>query len=527
MVIQKELAPNGFLKCGFMPYKRQIMCKEKKALIKMGLILALVFIVMYLFVALADGEDNFQRYYMAPPYKGQISGYSDWTIPPSAWNELTNCYIDEQGKIVMRPGFYCWLDRLGPLTIEGSCYYKFWDETGFKDYIIFHTYNVICKTTLSTGNTNTRISQQMATGYTDESSFNNDGIPSWVTYYNNIFMANGHDGAIQYNANNALIAEIGRSYAKCSVEFQDSDVIEIKRQAGDGVNVEGSDYLDASGHYWLHFRVGMDLTITNSNNNGTYEIIEVDANLITVSTTSGGDVTWSSEESDTNVYLYAYGFPDDLSTSRTVTVTYTNSDDVTFYGTNRVCAPPGHWRLEGFEDGMTLTVSGSSNNDGTYTIIDTISDSVSCMEMDSNFPVAETDSSTITFTGTKTVSNGMDCFNPLALAGHKGRLFAGGIPEKATKLYWSQSVFRDQYYWDLWRDSYGIEEGTGNYDIRDKIVGLIGEWRGMLVILCENSILYLRGDDPGFDILTPYLFFNSLEYAEDIILSPPSLDWTT
>lgn len=468
-------------------------------------IILLLTILILICTKLVFAQDNLQRHYLRPPYKGMISGYSDWTIPENAWNELTNCYVDEQGKIIMRPGFYCWLNPVTHTSgnpIDGAGLYKKWVETGFNDYIVYQTINKIYYTTINTGNSNTRISPAMSTGYTDESYFNNDGCPTWVNYYNNFFMTNGYDTAIQWNSNNALIAEMGRSFAICSVEFQDSNVIEIVKKAGNTVNVEGSDYTDGSGHYWLHFRIGMDITISDSNNNGTYEIIDVDANLITVSTTSGGAVGWTYEQSDTNVNLYAYSFPDELSSSRTATVTYTNTGDIYFYANGKICGYPVNWLREGFSEGMTLAISGSSNNDGSYTITTIPDGGFWCMDTDGTL-TAETDSSSIVFTGSKSLSNGQDCFNPITITGHKGRLFAGGVSEYPTKLYWSQSVFRDQYYWDLWRDSYGIDEGTGNYDIRDKIIALVGEWRNMLVIFCENSIHYLRGDDPGFDILTP------------------------
>lgn len=480
---------------------------------------------MLICTKLIFAQDNLQRYYLNPPYKGQISAYSDWTIPETAWTELTNCYVDEQGKIVMRPGFYCWIYPVTTsIPIDGANLYKYWNETGFDTRVVYQSINRIYKTitgeTAYGGGNNVRISPLMATGYTEESYFNNDGIPSWIIYYNDLFMANGYDGAIQYNGNNSLIAELGRSFCKASVEFQDTNVIEIVKISGDTVNVKGSDYTFATGHYWLHFRVGMDLTITDSNNNDTYEIIAADANLITVSTTTGGNSSWSSEESDSSVTLYAYSFPDDISTSRTATVTYTNSDSVVFDADNRtICDYPVSWRHEGFIDGMSLTLSGSSSNDGTYVIEDVGYEAYWCLLLDANATLTSgTDTSTITFTGSQALSNGMDCFNPTAIAGHKGRLFAGGISEYPTKLYWSQSIFRDQYYWDLWRDSYGEKEGTGHYDIRDKIIALIGEWRDMLVVFCENSIHYLKGDDPGFDTLTPSqsLIFHPVPISQNI-----------
>lgn len=467
-------------------------------------------ILLLVCVKLVFAQDNLQRYYLMPPYKGQISGYSDWTIPAEAWAELTNCYIDEQGKLLMRPGFYNWINPVATtLPIEGATLYKYWNETGFDSRVVYQGLNRIYKTitgeTAAGGGNNIRISPLMATGYQNESYFNNDGVPSWSTYYNDLFMANGYDGTIQYNGSNDLIAELGRSFCIASVEFQDTNVIEIVKITGDTVNVEGSDYTYSTGHYWLHFRPGMDLVIADSNNDGTYEIVEADANLITVSTSTGTQSIWTIAQADSNVSLYAYGYPDDLSTTRSVTVTYVNSDSVTFDSATRmICDYPVVWSYEGFVDGMSLTVSGSSSNDGTYIIEDVGYGGYWCLLLDPNAVLtSETDTSTITFTGSETVSNGQDCFNPVALTGHKGRLFAGGIPQYPTKLYWSQSRLRDQYYWDLWRDAYGEDEGTGYIDVRDKITALVGEFRQILIIFCENSILYLKGDDPGFDILTP------------------------
>lgn len=459
--------------------------------------LLMVSIILALLVACgasSQAQDTRQRYFLNPPYKGQSSQFSDWVINPAYWNELTNCYIDETGIIQQRPAVFCWLDSVSTSKpILGAIDYRRWVEGGAKNYLVFNTNNNVYYTTPYYGNTNTDITPNI-------SNLSNDGIPVWAVFYNDLFMANGEDNPLQWDMDGNCI-QLGRCVFAGTVTFEDDNEI-----------VSATNF--ESGNY--HFRPGWDIIITDSNNNDTYEIYSVDSNVMVVTTTAGAAVDWTYDESD-SVTLTGVGFPSDLTVStRTETATLTHDfcqfianvsgygSGVSMYGVNPVAL--------GFKSGMTLTVSGSSSNDGSYTINDVIyaqhqSGNWGLITITTTFTAelwGET-GTTVTFNGTHTITS-TDSFNPGALAGHKGRLFAGGVKEYPTRLYYSISRLlstQGTFYYDMWRDRHGYTDGSGYFDVQDKVVALVGEWNGMLIVFCESSILKIIGDDPGFDILTP------------------------
>lgn len=473
----QEIQANGIkymLGANYMKNKRKIY-----AIVRCVLLLMLIVNVVF-------AQDNLQRYYMSPPYKGQISGYSDWTISPEAWNELTNFLVDEQGKLVMRPGFYCWKGSVDTTKeILGAYEYTKQIEGGANTYFIFNTNQKIYRTDKYYSTANTDISGGL--------SFSDDGVPQFDIFYNMLFMANGENTPIMYDQDSNII-EIGRSTYTGAVTFEDTNE----------VVTTNATYFD-TGDY--HFRGGMDLTISDSNNDGTYEIVSVDSNVIIIKNTDGTAVDLS-EQSDASLSLVGLGTPDNLSSSRTETVIASEETYVSFNTTEDTIITTFQWEQAGFRAGMTLTVLGSTSNDGSYTIDELNYDGyptrISVLEnLTNESKVGDPeDPVNITFTGTNSIGTN-NAFCPSCLVGHKGRLFAGGVKEFPTYLYWSRSKYATSYFYDLWRDRYGEDDGVGYYDMQEKVVALEPNFNGMLVIFCDNSIWFLKGDDPGFDILTP------------------------
>ncbi len=545
-----------------------------KRLIKVYVMVMCILILIC--TKLVFAQDTLQRHSLGPPYKGQISGYSDWTIPENAWAELTNYYIDEQGKIVMRPGFYCWKDSFedanrvviigysdsadpiiwpyivgqtvtgyapdeihitgggiielgfaagmtltvhgakinnGTYTISsigattfkvnesvsdgymgvlfsqenilGAYEYTKQIEGGSRTYLVANTDNKIYQTTNKYGASNTDISGGL--------SFSDIGIPQFDIFYNLLFMANGEDNPIMYDQDNDVIQIARTTYSGAAV-FEDTN--EIVSDAGI--------YFDANGY---HFRAGMDITVADSNNNDTYEIVSVDSNVIIIKNTDGTAVSLT-EESDTSITLTGFAMPDSLSSSRTASFSQIESGLTVFEhdlgpDNAEIIDVEFNWEKTGFTVGSSVVVSGTVSNDGTYTISQ-ISyggnrERIAVSENVTNETVSYSD---VTFSGSYGVTDDGN-FNPTCLAGHKGRLFAGGCSELPTYLFWSRSRYATQYFYDLWRDRYGQDDGVGYFDMQDKVVALAPDFNGMLVIFCEHSIYFLRGDDPGFDILTP------------------------
>lgn len=439
-------------------------------------------LLLYIFVISVCAQDNLQRTYLMPPYKGQISGYSDWVISPDSWNELTNCYVDEQGKIVMRPGFYCWKDSVS-ITEEilGAQEYTKQIEGGSNTYFVFNINNKIYRTDKHYNTPNTDISGGL--------SFSDSGIPQFDIFYNMLFMANGEDNPIMYNQDTNAI-QIGRSYFSGAVVFEDTNEIVS----------DNSIYFDANNY---HFRVGMDLTIADSNNNGTYEIISVDSNVIIIKNTDGTAIDLT-EESDSSVTLTGLGIPDNILVTGTESV-YASESVLVDFDTNVITTASINFVNSGFVVGMSVIISGSTSNDGTYTITGFIGSNKG-FYISGTFPDPSEYTfypfPSIGFAGSRSITSA-GSFNPTCLIGHKGKLFAGGIKQFPTYLYWSRSKYASDYFYDLWRDRFGKTDGVGHFDMQDKVIALESNFQGMLVIFCRNSIWFLRGDDPGFDILTP------------------------
>lgn len=460
------------------------MKQEIKSLIFMCIILCIVFLTMC--VIKCFGET--QRHYLLPPYKGQASGYSDWTLDEKFWNELTNCYVSEQGIIRKRPGFYCWKDSVDTTKeILGAWEYKRQIEGGFQTFFILNTNNKIYWTDKYHLGSNTDISGAL--------TFSDDGIPVFDVFYNDLFMANGEENPIQYDQD-ANVIQIGRTTYSGKAVFDDTNEIQVPLT----VDLTDVDY---------HFRIGMDLTIADSNNNGTYEIVDVDTNQIIVKDTDGTQAALTDDATDISVSLTGLGIPDELTTTRTetITVNYCYIEHVTMAGNDYLRIPYRNLYYEGFRDGMSLVISGETgdpNNNGTWTIFQVVSDRIYIEE---NWYTTGTwtctpASCTINLQGTHSITVA-DAFNPSTITGHKGRLFAGGIKEFPTYLFWSRSKFAVTYYYDLWRDRVNEDDGTGYFDMQDKVIALVPDFLNELIIFCKDSIWRLTGDDPGFDILTP------------------------
>ena len=457
--------------------------------------LAMVSIIFVVLVACgasweACGQE-LQNYLITPPWAGQVSEFSIYAIKPTALVELTNGQVNDIGLIQSRAGFVCWLDSVSKTEkILGATNYKRWIEGGATEQIVFNTNNKIYWTKPEPSNTNTDISGGL--------TFSDDGIPVWSNYYNDLFMANSENNPIQYDQDGNCI-QMGRCTFAGTVTFQNDN------EVASTTNFESGSY---------HFRPGWDLIIADSNNNGTYEITSVDSNVITVTTTAGVAVDWTNDGAEV-VTLTGLGTPTLLSTTRTESANHTtkyfyfvnsgSSDYINIYFL--------HPYSLGFRVGMTVVVSGSASNDGskgTITRLDYfgnwgyiyVSGSLTDEQYDT-LPLASRYAITLAASQTITTEK---AFNPQCLAGHKSRLFAGGVKEYPTYLFYSISRLlgtQGTYYYDMWRDRYGYTDGSGYIIMHDKIQALIPEYYDNLLILCEDSIYRLEGNDPGFDILTP------------------------
>jgi len=244
-------------------------------------------------------------------------------------------------------------------------------------------------------------------------------------------MANGEDNPLQWDMDGNCI-QLGRCVFTGTVVFEGNNEIVAT------TDLESGDY---------HFRPGWDIIITDSNNNGTYEIYSVDANVIVVTTTAGVAVDWTLDQSD-SVTLTGIGYPSDLLSSRTETVNTTEGvvryfNNITYDGiVYDIISISGYngWYDRGFRVGMTLTVNGTvATYDGTFTILGFryTSTRLSLTLIDPNSYSASGHDSDVEFTGELSIDTS-NSFNPAALAGHKGRLFAGGVKEYSTRLYYSQ-----------------------------------------------------------------------------------------
>jgi len=238
-----------------------------------------------------------------------------------------------------------------------------------------------------------------------------------------------------------------------------------------------------------------------------------------VTTTAGAAVTWSPAQADTSVTMVGIGYPAELSTSRTETISVSPSK--LYFGNNSLVTTRwsqqitwdtmyiyyGNWYEFGFRNGDSITVTDAGTFNGTYTIssINNYSGytAYSQIVLDANSWSSAGIDYDATVSKDIVLSDGDDCFNPQTITGHKGRLFAGGVKEYPTYLFYSVSRFFSQYYWDRWRDRINEDDGSGYIDLQDKIIALVGDWQDKLIIFCENKIMALTGDDPGFDILTP------------------------
>lgn len=399
--------------------------------------------------------------------------------------------------IHQRPAFYCWLDSVSTSEpILGAYEYQRWIEGGASKYLVFNTNNEIYYSWPYPSNTNTSITPNI-------DALSDDGIPVWFTYYNDLFMANGENSPIQWDQDGNCL-ELGRCVFSGSVTFEDNNEI-----------VATTDF--ESGNY--HFRPGWDLIITDTNNNGTYEIYSVDSNVIVVTTTAGVAVDWTIDQTDAASTLTGIGAPSILSTSRAETITYTKdtlsflNNDTTFQGFlgstfDGISMRNTEMFYEiGFRVGMSLTISNATGYDGTYTIVYIINASTRNYILLANtaWGTASSTVSNAVLAGSQTVATA-DAFNAATITGHKSRLFAGGVKEYPTYLFYSISRLLDvqgTFYYDMWRDRFGYTDGSGYFDLQDKITALVGEWNGMLIVFCEGSIFKIIGDDPGFDILTP------------------------
>lgn len=454
------------------------------------IIMAVYFLSFVNLLAPLRGYSEYQRTYVTPPWAGQVSEFSSYALKPAALVELSNGQINDMGLIQSRSGFYCWLDSVSITEpILGAINYKRWIEGGASEELIFNTNNKVYSTTTAVRNTNTDISGGL--------SYSDDGIPIWTNFFNDLFMCNGENNPIRYNQDGNCI-QLGRCVYIGNVTFTDANEIVLAEDH------DGNPY---------HFAAGMDLVVADSNNNGTYEIARVDANTIEVETIAGAQVTWAHTGAE-SVTLTGLGIPSDLTTTRTETAVGISDKGYNYFvdsGSNDyvTCyrfSPYG----AGLRVGMTLTIANSSSNNGDKGTITAIEYKRSLFNnwgyiYVSGSLTTEYSSANITFTGTKTTTSEI-AFNPQTITGHKGRLFAGGVKEYPTRLYYSISRLLSTQgvsYYDMWRDRYGYDDGSGYIIIGDKIQALIPEYFDNMLIMCEGSIYRLEGNDPGFDILTP------------------------
>jgi hypothetical protein len=470
---------------------------------------ATILILLVLTLALSPfAHSEVQRHLLIPPFKGQFSEWSEWSIPEQAFVEVTNAYVNEQGLIRTRPGFYCFMDSVSTSKpILGAFNYKRWIEGGAREYIITNTNNKIYYTTAGTGNTNTDISAGV--------SYSDDGIPVWLIHYNDLYMANGEENPVRWNQSDGNVVRLGYDYFDGSVTFVDTN--EVHKGGGD--SWEEDPY---------HFRPGWDFAIADSNNNdGTYEIKEVDGNRMVLVSTTGTTPALTAGADAGGTYT-GIGYPPELTQARAgTTLSYSPSwalfanhdywgSLATIYGVNYdvISIPsPNDWWGKGFRIGETLTVTGTTTYDGDYTIR-WLDGGRLFIDANSLSPTAFKYNSTFTMQKTYAVTN---AFNPTCVTGHKSRLFVGGCAEYPTYLFFTVSKLlttQGTYYYDMWRDRVGTVDGSGYIDLQDRIIALIGDWQDALIIGCENRIMRLRGDDPGFDILTPS---QSLIYHPDPI----------
>lgn len=444
------------------------------------------------------GQTEVQRHMLVPPFQGQYSEFSEWSIPEKAQVEITNGFVNEQGLIRSRPGFYTFMDSVSTSKpILGATNYKRWIEGGAREYFVFNTNNRIYYATAGSNNTNTEIAADI--------SYSDDGVPVWLVHYNDLYMANGEENPIRWNQDANCIT-IGYCQYDGTAIFKDTNSLSVTG----GLRWHLAPY---------HFRPGWDLIIADSNNNdGTYEIKSVDTNVITLQTTAGVNTSLTAE-TDIGATYTGIGYPPELSTSRTQTVSH-EVGRAAFYkvtGNDYVANGNNNWQAMGFREGMSFTVADTTtgNNDSTYTVdhfdsVDVYLGSFFLyrnylMYIVGNWTTMETDNGWSTWTYTQSTS-GEDSFNPTCITGHKSRIFAGGVKEYPTYLFFTISRLLDTrgtYYYDMWRDRVNTVDGSGHIDLQDRIIALIGDWQDSLIIGCENRIMRLRGDDPGFDILTP------------------------
>jgi len=438
-----------------------------------------------------------QYHRLIPTFKGQWSEFSEWSIPEQAFTELTNCYVTEQGVLKSRMGAYCFMDSPSTTSpVLGAINYKRWVEGGAREYFVFNTNNKIYYTSPGINNINTNISAEV--------SYSDDGVPVWLVHYNDLFMANGEENPIRWNQD-ANCIQIGYNYYDGAVIFKDTN----------SLSVTGGMHWDADPY---HFRVGWDLIIADSNSNdGTYEIKSIDSNVMTLQTTAGINTSLTAESDAGGTYT-GVGYPPEIDVVRSTTVTHKigrcgfykiTGNDYIMYHLN--------WETLGFRSGMSFTIADtvSGSNDGTYTVnsfdyVDYYLGSIFVrryflMYITGDFTAEEWNHGISTFTYTLSTS-GEDSFNPTTITGHKSRLFVGGVKQFPTYLFFSISKLlstQGSYYYDMWRDRVNTVDGSGFIDLQDKVVALIGDYQDSLIIGCENKIMRLRGDDPGFDILTP------------------------
>jgi hypothetical protein len=469
--------------------------------------IVLCVVISLLIATMAYTQTDFSRDVISPPFKGLITNYDSWVLSKDSFAEADNVIVNELGLLRGRQQIYTFKKDNGADVIGGVYYPKISGGTETKEVVV----NV--GGTLYSSSKDATTFKNISSGF----GFNTAYRPFFDVYMNRMFMANGANSPVSYYQDSNNVTQLGRSTYTGRVTFTDANSIcniytevitcgisltkapakYLYNKAGSVYVIRGFGFNDSN--TWDNIAVGDKLEISGTKwNNRTVPILD--------KVFAGFDLL-----------VVDYCALELINDDRPITLTIhkrctTNADEyVTIKTASDMEAIPYHFR-----PAMDLIIA-DSNSDGTYEIDYVDGNKMILLNKYSNTVTLEADGNIslvgVSYPDLLGSSTGTNTFCPSVVVGHKSRMFAAGVTTAPTILFYSVSRVFSEHFYDIWRDRWGKDDGSGWIDMQDEIIALAPNYKDALIIFCKNSIYALSGVDPGSDILTAsesYIFHPQL-----------------